>query len=152
MDYYNSDTLLQVTDSCEMKIPNFFNITVMTSDRVVIKTVQHDYQSRSQVRIELPQNVDMCSLHVSISVGNSAGTSSPTEIEVGRSHVLNEKTKLWGLKIYIISFLHAECSTITITDSLDNTPTTSTQTVATPVTVDITDKPQQGNNITTLGS
>ena len=92
--YCNGDTLLQVTDSCEMKIPNFFNITVMTSDRVVIKTVQHDYQSRSQVRIELPQNVDMCSLHVNISAGNSAGMSSPTEIEVGRSHVLNDKTKL----------------------------------------------------------
>ena len=44
----------------------------------------------SKLELKLPQNVDMCSLVVSIRAGNSAGMSSPTEIEVGRSyHVLN---------------------------------------------------------------
>ena len=71
-----------------MRTPGYFVITVMTSGRTVnITTVPHDHQSGSQVaiRIELPQNVDMCNLLVSISAGNSAGTSLPTEIEVGRS-------------------------------------------------------------------
>ena len=73
-----------------MRRPNSLHITVMTTGRVAVNTttVRHDHQSGPQVtiRIELPQNVDMCSLHVNISAGNSAGLSSPTEIEVGRSH------------------------------------------------------------------
>ena len=73
-----------------MKTPNSFHITVMTSGRVAVNTttVHHDYRSGSQVtiRIELPHNVDVCSLHVNIRAGNSAGLSPPTEIEVGRSH------------------------------------------------------------------
>ena len=72
-----------------MRTPNYFVITVTNSSRTInTTTVSHDHQSGSQVtiRIELPQNADMCSLVVSISAGNSAGMSSPTEIEVGRSH------------------------------------------------------------------
>ena len=81
-----------------MRKPNYFVITVMTSGRVVVNTttVHHDHQSGSQVaiRIELPQNVDTCSLHIYISVGNGAGMSLPTEIEVGRSHHMMAKIKL----------------------------------------------------------
>ena len=67
-----------------MRRPNTVIITVMTSDRVVIETVQHDYQPGSQDRIDVPLNmiVDTCRLVVSI---RAAGMSSPTEIEVGRS-------------------------------------------------------------------
>ena len=77
----------QVADSCEMRRPNSLHITVMNSGGTVnTTTVQHDHQSGSQVTlsIELPQNVDMCSLVVTIRAGNSAGMSSPTEIQVGR--------------------------------------------------------------------
>ena len=59
----------------------------MTPGRVALNTttVQYD-QSGSQVTvtIEVPQNMDICSLIVSISAGNSAGLSLPTEVEVGR--------------------------------------------------------------------
>ena len=62
----------------------------MTSGRVAVSTttVHHDHQSGPQVtiRIELPHNVDVCSLHVNIRAGNNAGLSPPTEVEVGRSH------------------------------------------------------------------
>ena len=71
-----------------MRRPNSFHVTVMTSDRTVnITSVQYDHQIGSQVtiRIELTKNVDVCSLLVNISAGNSAGMSSPTEIRVGRS-------------------------------------------------------------------
>ena len=92
---YCDDT--QVTESCEMKKPNSFHIAVMTSGRTVNTTsVQHDHHSGSQVaiRIELPQNVNMCSLLVSISAGNSAGMSPPTEIEVGKSQLNHDRVKL----------------------------------------------------------
>ena len=81
--------LWQVAEPCEVRRPNSLHITVMTSGRVAVNTttVHHDHQSGPQVtiRIELPQNVDMCSLLVSIRAENTAGTSTPTEIEVGRS-------------------------------------------------------------------
>ena len=72
-----------------MRTPNYFVITVTNSSRTInTTTVPHDHQLGSQVtiKIELPRNVDMCSLVVTIRAGNSAGVSSPTEIEVGRSH------------------------------------------------------------------
>ena len=74
-----------------MRTPEYFVITVMNSGRVAVNTttVPRD-QSGSQVtiRIELSQNVDICSLVVSIRAGNSAGMSLPTEIEVGRSYYM----------------------------------------------------------------
>ena len=81
--------ILQVTEPCKVRRPNVFQITVMSSGRIVVNTtVQHDDQSGPQVaiRIELPRNVDMCSLVVTIRAGNSAGMSLPTEIQVGKSH------------------------------------------------------------------
>jgi len=78
-----------VTEPCKTRTPEYFIITVMNSGRTVnTTTVEYDHQSGPQVtiRIELPQNVDMCSLHINISAGNGAGMSLPTEIEVGRSH------------------------------------------------------------------
>ena len=84
-----NELLWQVAEPCEVRRPNSLHISVMTSGWVAVNTttVHHDPQSGSQVaiRITLPQNVDMCNLLVNIRVGNSAGTSLPTEIEVGRS-------------------------------------------------------------------
>ena len=63
----------------------------MNSGRTVnTTTVEYDHRLGSQlaITIELPQNVDMCSLDVTIRAGNSAGMSLPTEVEVGRSHHL----------------------------------------------------------------
>ena len=84
-----SSSHLQVTEPCKTRTPEYFVITVMNSGRTAnTTTIEYDHQSGPQVtiRIELPQNVDMCSLHVNISVGNSAGMSLPAEIDVGRSH------------------------------------------------------------------
>jgi len=74
-----------------MRTPEYFVISVTNSGRTInTTTVPHDHQSGSQVtiRIELPQNVDTCNLHVNISAGNSAGMSLPTEIEVGKSYYM----------------------------------------------------------------
>jgi len=46
--------------------------------------------------------------------------------------------------------LCADCPTMMITDSPDNTPTTSFGTEAT--TLDVTVEPQQGDNTATLGT
>ena len=71
--------------------------------RVIVNTttVPHDHQSVT-IRIELPRKVNTCSPLVSISPGNRAGTSLPTEIEVGKLHyMLMGTTKVgsdfWGL-------------------------------------------------------
>ena len=86
--------LLQVSEPCKMRTPNYFVIIVMNSGRRInATTVPHDHQLGSQlaITIDLSQNVDMCSLHVNIRAGNSAGMSPPTEIEVGRSHHIMAK-------------------------------------------------------------
>ena len=42
-------------------------------------------QAVADFTISLPQTVDVCTLHVRISAGNSAGLSSPSEaVEVGK--------------------------------------------------------------------
>ena len=91
--HIKSSSHLQVTEPCKTRTPEYFIITVMNSGRTVnTTTVEYDHQLGSQlaITIELPQNVDMCSLDVNISAGNGAGMSLPTEIEVGRSyHVFN---------------------------------------------------------------
>ena len=53
------------------------------------ETRQHEPgQPVADFNISLPQSVDVCTLHVRISAGNSAGLSSPSEaIEVGKLYV-----------------------------------------------------------------
>ena len=68
-------SLLQVTDPCAVRIPDYFFVTVMCTDGMIITTVQHPVTS---IHAILPQNVDNC-LIVRVSAGNSAGTSLPTE-------------------------------------------------------------------------
>ena len=87
----------QVSESCEMRRPNSFHIAVTTSGRTVNTTsVHHDHHSGSQVaiRIELPLNVNVCNLLVSIRAENNAGLSPPSEIEVGKSQLNHDRVKL----------------------------------------------------------
>lgn len=71
-----------MSDPCAIRVPNTFYVTVMSTDGVVITTVQHPVATT--IHVVLPQNVDKCSLIVRIRVQNSAGTSSPTEMSVGK--------------------------------------------------------------------
>ena len=80
--------LLQVDILCLSRIPEFFLITLMTSAGSILKESNRSHepgQAVADFTISLPQSVDVCSLHVRISAGNSAGMSSPTEaVEVGK--------------------------------------------------------------------
>ena len=72
---------------CTSRTPEFFLITVLTSaGRVFNETRQRQPgQKFANFTISLPQSVDVCSLHVRVSAGNSAGMSSPSEaVEVGK--------------------------------------------------------------------
>ena len=73
---------------CPSRMPKFFHITLKTSAESVVKetVVQHQTgQAVADFTISLPQTVDVCSLHVRISAGNSAGISPPSEaVEVGK--------------------------------------------------------------------
>jgi len=51
----------------------------MSTDGMIITTVQHPVTT---IHVTLPQNVDECDLIVIISMENSAGVSSTTEIPV----------------------------------------------------------------------
>ena len=71
---------------CPSRIPEFFVITLMNSTRGVVNetTIPHEPgQPVADFNISLTQ--DMCSLHVRISAGNSAGMSTHSEaVEVGK--------------------------------------------------------------------
>ena len=56
------------------------------SESVFNETRQHEPgQAVADFTISLPRTVDVCTLHVRISAGNSAGMSSPSEaVEVGK--------------------------------------------------------------------
>ena len=58
-------------------MPNYFLVTVTSTDGVIITAVQQPVAAT--IHVALPQNVDEC-LIVNISAGNSAGMSSPTEV------------------------------------------------------------------------
>ena len=67
---------------CTSRIPEFFLITLMNSAGSVLKesNMSHDPgQKAANFNISLPQNIDICTLHVRISPGNSAGMSTSTE-------------------------------------------------------------------------
>ena len=73
---------------CTTRIPEFFLITLMIPTGNISKksSMRHELgQAVADFNINLPQSVDVCSLHVRISVGNSAGMSPPSEtIKVGK--------------------------------------------------------------------
>ena len=69
----------------------------MTSTGSVFnETRQHDPgQAVADFTISLPQSVDVCSLHVRIRAGNSAGMSAPSEVvEVGKLQFITIALKL----------------------------------------------------------
>ena len=81
--------LLQVDVVCTSRMPQFF-ITLMTSGgNAWNETRQHQPgQALADFSISLSQSVDVCSLHVRISAGNSAGMSAPSKaVEVGKLYV-----------------------------------------------------------------
>ena len=78
---------MQVVVVCTNRIPDFFLITLMTTTgRTFNETRQYQPEDTvTHFTIGLPQNVDVCSLRVRISAGNSAGMSAPSEaVEVGK--------------------------------------------------------------------
>ena len=70
-------------------MPEFFLITLINSDGSVLnETRQHQPGEVADFTVSLPQSVDVCSLHVKIRAGNSAGISAPSEaVEVGTLYV-----------------------------------------------------------------
>ena len=60
--------------------------------------MSHDHdpgQPVADFNISLPPSVDVCSLHVRISAGNSAGMSAPSEaVEVGMASARLDSQKL----------------------------------------------------------
>ena len=82
---------------CTSRIPEFFLITLITSGgRALNETRQHQPgQAVADFTISLSQTVDVCSLHVRISAGNSAGMSAPSEaVEVGKLQFITIELKL----------------------------------------------------------
>ena len=75
---------------CINRMPKYFVITVSSDERVFNETRQHPPgQAVADFTISLPQSVDVCTLHVRIRAGNSAGMSAPSEaVEVGKSQLL----------------------------------------------------------------
>ena len=70
---------------CTSRIPEFFLITLLTTDGHILREMTIPHQPEDTVAdftVSLPQNVDVCSLHVRISAGNSAGMSAPSDIAV----------------------------------------------------------------------
>ena len=69
-------------------MPEFFQTTVLTSAGRVLKesNMTHDPgQAVANFTLSLPQIVDVCTHHVRVSAGNSAGMSAPSEpVEVGK--------------------------------------------------------------------
>ena len=62
----------------------------MMSDGRAFRDFNRTHEAVTNFTISLPQSVDVCSLHVRISAGNSAGMSSPSEaVEVGKLYLLS---------------------------------------------------------------
>ena len=82
---YNHCFYVQVNNICTRRIPEFFLITPMTPTGGVLweSNITHEPgQAVADFNISLPQGVEVCSLHVRISAGNSAGMSAPSEAVV----------------------------------------------------------------------
>ena len=104
-------------------------------------------QSVADFNISVPQNVDVCSLHVRIRAGNSAGMSSPSEaVEVGKLHVTNNlKNELQGNQNPFV-FYTLVCSG----DNTESTATGSNRVTVSPTTTS-TDNRRQGDNTILIG-
>ena len=94
--------------------------------------------------ISLPQNVDVCSLHVRISAGNSAGISAPSEaVEVGKLQFYIKKINCRKVKTNSFSL-------VCLGHNTESTATDSTTVTVSPTTAS-TGERQQGDNTILIG-
>ena len=79
---------MQVDTVCISRVPELFLFTLMASTQLVVKEFNMSHEPGQPVAdftISLSKTIDVCSLHVKISAGNSAGMSVPSEtVEVGK--------------------------------------------------------------------
>ena len=74
-------TSVQVDIACTSKIPSFFLITLRIPGGKVSNITHQPGQRVSDFHITIPQNVrHVCTFHVKIRAGNSAGMSSPNHL------------------------------------------------------------------------
>ena len=128
-------------------MPEFFLITLMTPGGSVVKesSMSHDQgQAVADFTISLPPSVEVCTLHVRISAGNSAGMSAPSEaVEVGKLHFTN---KLQESQNQLFVFYTLVC----LGGNTESTTTDSTSVTVSPTTAS-TGERQQGDNTTLIG-
>ena len=72
---------------CVSRVPELFLVTLVAPTQLVMKEFNMTHepgQAVANFTISLPPSMDVCTLHVRISAGNSAGMSAPSEpVEVG---------------------------------------------------------------------
>ena len=134
---------------CPVRMPEFFLITLMTPDGSVLKESNMPHQPGQAVAdftISLPQSVDVCSLHVRISAGNSAGMSAPSEaVEVGKLHFFLPKNKLQESQNHFVLY-----TLVCLGGNTEYTTTDSTTVTVSPTTASIGER-QQGDNTILIG-
>ena len=92
--------------ACTNRIPEFFFITLMNSGGNILEELNMSHESGQAVAdftISVPQTVDVCSLHVRISGGNSAGVSAPcTAVVVGESQFSEIKFRKFETNMFSV--------------------------------------------------
>ena len=76
---------MQVDTVCISRVPELFLFTLMASTQLVMKEFNMSHEPGQPVAdftISLSKTIDVCTLHVRISAGNSAGMSAPSEAVV----------------------------------------------------------------------
>ena len=66
-------------------MPEFFLVTLLTTDGRILHEITVTHQPEDTVAhfpVNLPQNVDGCTLHVRMSAGNSVGMSAPSDVVI----------------------------------------------------------------------
>ena len=135
---------------CPSRIPVFFLITLVTSAGDVLnETRQHQpEQPVADFTISLPHSIDVCTLHVRISAGNSAGMSAPSEaVEVGK---LQFTTTTIELKLQESLNQFVFYTLVCSGDNTEFTTTDSTTVTVSPTTASIGNR-QQGDNTILIG-
>ena len=143
---------VQVDVVCTSRIPEFFIITVITSAEIILNqlTIRHQpAQAVTHFNISLPQIVDVCSLHVRIIAGNSAGESAPSgPVEVGKVLGINFPRKKVKNNLFLVCSGGITDSTTYTTVSTVSTVSTVTTTVA---NTQSGSTKQQADNTTLIG-
>ena len=111
-------------------------------------TIQHEPgQVATDFNVSLPQSVDVCTIHVRISAGNSAGMSAPSE-PVGKiladNYITERKSKTVKNSLFLV------CSGGN-TDSISTTTVSTASTVSTVTTTQSGSNGQPADNTTLIG-